>query len=53
MGYRVSFDPSLPWLLAASLVAALALLWHYVALFAAGSRRADTVPSWERGVQRG
>jgi cytochrome c biogenesis protein len=31
MGYRVSHDPTLPWLLAASLVAALALAWHYAA----------------------
>ena len=33
MGYRVSYDPSLPWLLAASLLAALALAWHYAAKF--------------------
>jgi cytochrome c biogenesis protein ResB len=35
MGYRVAYDPTLPWLLAASVLAALALLWHYVAKFAA------------------
>ena len=29
MGYRVAYDPSLPWLLAASLLAAIALAWHY------------------------
>ena len=29
MGYRVSFDPTLPWLLAAALLAALALGLHY------------------------
>lgn len=29
MGYRVTYDPTLPWLLAASLVASLALGWHY------------------------
>jgi hypothetical protein len=31
MGYRVSHDPTLPWLLAAALTAALSLAWHYVA----------------------
>jgi cytochrome c biogenesis protein ResB len=30
MGYRVSHDPTLPWLLAASLIAALSLALHYV-----------------------
>ncbi len=29
MGYRVSYDPTLPWLLAASLLAALSLAWYY------------------------
>lgn len=29
MGYRITFDPTLPWLLAASLVACFALGWHY------------------------
>ena len=33
MGYRVAYDPSLPWLLAASLLAALALALHYVQKF--------------------
>ena len=33
MGYRVSHDPTLPWLLAASLLAALALAWHYTQRF--------------------
>ncbi|MBL8343229.1 MAG: cytochrome c biogenesis protein ResB [Rubrivivax sp.] len=33
MGYRIAFDPTLPWLLAAALVAALALAWHYTAKF--------------------
>jgi hypothetical protein len=35
MGYRVSHDPTLPWLLAAALTAALSLAWHYVAAFRA------------------
>jgi hypothetical protein len=42
MGYRVAYDPTLPWLLVSSLVAALALLWHYVATFRAAARAADT-----------
>ncbi len=33
MGYRVSYDPTLPWLLAASLLASLALAAHYVRKF--------------------
>lgn len=33
MGYRVFYDPTLPWLLAASVLAALALGWHYVVKF--------------------
>jgi hypothetical protein len=35
MGYRITGDPTLPWLLAASLLAALALGWHYVLKFRA------------------
>lgn len=33
MGYRVSYDWTLPWLLAASLLAALSLAWHYTQRF--------------------
>jgi cytochrome c biogenesis protein len=33
MGYRVTHDPSLPWLLAASLLAALSLAAHYIVKF--------------------
>ena len=33
MGYRVSYDPTLPWLLAAALLAALSLAWHYTQRF--------------------
>jgi cytochrome c biogenesis protein ResB len=29
MGYRITYDPTLPWLLASSLLAAGALAWHY------------------------
>lgn len=49
MGYRITADPTLPWLLAAALVAALALGLHYALAFlranvsAAGAPRAFTV----------
>jgi ResB-like family len=33
MGYRVSYDWTLPWLLAAALLAALALAWYYTQRF--------------------
>jgi cytochrome c biogenesis protein len=33
MGYRVTCDPTLPWLLAASLLAVFALAWHYTQRF--------------------
>ncbi|MGE4088402.1 MAG: cytochrome c biogenesis protein ResB [Immundisolibacter sp.] len=33
MGYRVHHDPTLPWLLAAALVATLSLAWHYTLKF--------------------
>lgn len=35
MGYRVAYDPTLPWLLAAALLAALALAVHFVQKFSA------------------
>lgn len=41
MGYRVSHDPTLPWLLAASLLAAFSLAWHYARTFTAR----DAVPA--------
>jgi hypothetical protein len=41
MGYRVAYDPTLPWLLAASLLAALALAWHYVRKFLVTARAAQ------------
>ncbi|HET9821907.1 MAG TPA: cytochrome c biogenesis protein ResB [Burkholderiaceae bacterium] len=40
MGYRVSHDPTLPWLLVASLLAALSLAWHYARAFAERKARA-------------
>jgi cytochrome c biogenesis protein ResB len=33
MGYRVTYDQTSTWLLAAALVAVAALLWHYIAKF--------------------
>ena len=38
MGYRVAYDPTLPWLLAASLLTALALALHYTLKFTAARR---------------
>ncbi len=37
MGYRVAYDPTLPWLLVSALVATLALAGHYVQKFGAGA----------------
>ena len=33
MGYKVAYDPTATWLLAAALVAVLALVWHYLVKF--------------------
>lgn len=33
MGYLVYYDPTVPWILAAALVACLSLAWHFVAKF--------------------
>ncbi len=46
MGYRVTHDPTLPWLLAAALTAALSLAWHYVVVFRAP--RAQPAPALPR-----
>ena len=40
MGYRVTRDPTLPWLLAAALLSAFAFAWHYVAAFRAAPKPA-------------
>ncbi len=51
MGYRVTYDPTLPWLLAASLLAAFALAWHYTQRFffaAPAAAAARPVPSGAR-----
>lgn len=50
MGYRVAYDPTLPWLLVAALLAALALGLHYVLKFkATPTPAAQGLP----GVQHG
>jgi ResB-like family len=43
MGYRVTHDPSLPWLLAASLLVALSLTVHFIVKFR--NARASTAPA--------
>ncbi len=53
MGYRVSFDWTLPWLLAAALLAVISLAWHYTQrfIFVARPGRAEPAPAVaERGV---
>ena len=44
MGYRVSHAPTLPWLLAASLLGALSLGWHYARAFTARSTETAGTP---------
>ena len=53
MGYRVAHDPTLPWLLAASLLAALSLGWHYAAKFLAPVGAPRTSPRAVPGVADG
>jgi ResB-like family len=53
MGYRVSYDATLPWLLAASLLAALSLAWHYTQRFVGESGTAPArsgVPTGRTGM---
>lgn len=38
MGYRITYDPTLPWLLACSLLAVWAMAWHYLRKFADARR---------------
>ena len=40
MGYRVTRDPTLPWLLAAALLTAFGFAWHYVAAFRSAPQQA-------------
>jgi len=51
MGYRVSHDPALPWLLAAALLATAALAWHYLRKFGIFGPRAGT--AGRRSMQEG
>jgi len=46
MGYRVTHDPSLPWLLAAALLAALSLALHYAIKFRAPRKEAIAPAAW-------
>jgi len=50
MGYRVSYDPTLPWLLAAALLASLSLAWHYTQRFFFSVRSAAPVKAPMPGV---
>lgn len=50
MGYRVAYDPTLPWLLVAALLAALALGVHYVLKF---STAPAARPLWQGGIVDG
>ena len=54
MGYRVAYDPTLPWLVAAAAVAALALALHYALKFRGAPRAAmsagTAAPSPARAV---
>lgn len=51
MGYRVSYDASLPWLLASALLAALALAWHYTQRFWLAGRTVPDVNPVVAGAQ--
>lgn len=48
MGYRVAYDPSLPWLLAAALLAVAGLAAHYAQRIGADRRRARA--TWTAGA---
>lgn len=45
MGYRVTYDPTLPWLLVASLLSTLGFGWHYVRKFSGSERTARRAPA--------
>lgn len=49
MGYRVSHDPLLPWLLGTALASTLALAWHYARRFRTPARRLQTQLAWKPG----
>lgn len=48
MGYRVSHDPLLPWLLATALASTGALALHYARKFRVSARGLQTAPAWSR-----
>jgi ResB-like family len=51
MGYRVAYDPTLPWLLASALVSALALALHYTLKFRATAALTTGAPAaWKEAV---
>jgi cytochrome c biogenesis protein len=45
MGYRISYDPTLPWLLACALLAVWSLAWHYLRKFVDARRPAAAATS--------
>ncbi|MGD9832668.1 MAG: hypothetical protein AB7U92_07950, partial [Piscinibacter sp.] len=51
MGYRITYDPTLPWLLAASLLAAFALAWHYTQRFFFAAPAAEAVRAVPNGAR--
>ena len=53
MGYRVAYDPTLPWLLAAALLSALALGVHYIRKFWPGRPAMQAPPAGAVGVADG
>jgi cytochrome c biogenesis protein len=53
MGYRVAYDPTLPWLLATALLAALSLALHYGLKFRAPPRTVAALGGAWSGVRHG
>lgn len=45
MGYRIDYDPFLPWLLATALLTLAALGWHFQRKFSRTARKAATQPA--------
>jgi hypothetical protein len=52
MGYKIYWDPTLPWLLAACLVAVGSLGWHFAVRFASRPWRTDLDAGAEPGAGR-
>lgn len=53
MGYRISHDPMLPWLLATALATTAALAWHYRRKFKAPARVVQAGPASGHWARRG